>query len=184
MLFLKQQNSLRDAITASLNLDIFARHADRVRMANIAQMINVIQSMALTDGPKMVLTPTYYVYKMYVPFEDAQSIPLKLDSGRYRFGDISLPQIDGIAARAKDGKLWLALTNIDPNHSLDVDASVEGAQTGRAVGEVLTADAIDAVNTFDAPDSVTPKRYTVEATNNHLVLRLPPKSVTVVRLDP
>ena len=181
---LKQQNSLRDAITASISLDIFARHADRVRMANIAQMVNVIQSMILTDGPKMVLTPTYYIFKMYMPFQDAQFIPLKLDQGEYRFGDLKMAQVDGIAAKAKDGKVWLALTNIDPNQSIDIDASAQGVQAGRAVGEVLTASTVDAVNSFDAPPAVTPKPYNVEAMNNRLVLHLPPKSVIVVRLDP
>ena len=79
--FLVQQNSLRDAILAALNLNIFARHADRVRMANIAQMINVLQAMILTDKEKMVLTPTYYVFKMYVPFQDATFVPVTFDAG-------------------------------------------------------------------------------------------------------
>ena len=96
--FLVQQNSLRDAILASLNLNIFARHADRVRMANIAQMINVLQAMILTDKEKMLLTPTYYVFKMYVPFQDAT-----FDSGRFR------PRLDSsgrhhLAARGCDGR--------------------------------------------------------------------------------
>ena len=79
--FLVQQNSVRDAVLAALNLNIFARHADRVRMANIAQMINVLQAMILTDKEKMVLTPTYYVFKMYVPFQDATFIPVDLRRG-------------------------------------------------------------------------------------------------------
>ena len=87
--FLVQQNSLRDAILAALNLNIFARHADRVRMANIAQMINVLQAMILTDKEKMVLTPTYYVYKMYVPFQDATFVPVTFDAGTYTHGDIT-----------------------------------------------------------------------------------------------
>src|ERR1051325_11553929 len=89
--FLAQQNSQRDAVLAALNLNIFARHADRVRMANIAQMINVLQAMIFTDGPKMVLTPTYHVFRMYVPFQDATFVPVKLDAGSYKHGDIELP---------------------------------------------------------------------------------------------
>ena len=73
--FLVQQNSLRDAVLAALNLNIFARHADRVRMANIAQMVNVLQAMILTDKQRMLLTPTYHVFRMYVPFQDATFIP-------------------------------------------------------------------------------------------------------------
>ena len=102
--FLVQQNSLRDAILAALNLNIFARHADRVRMANIAQMINVLQSMILTDKEKMVLTPTYYVYKMYVPFQDATFVPVAFDAGTYTQGDISLPRVDALAARDAIGQ--------------------------------------------------------------------------------
>ena len=85
--FLVQQNSLRDAVLAALNLNIFARHADRVRMANIAQMINVLQAMILTDKEKMVLTPTYHVFKMYVPFQDATFVPVTFDAGTYTHGD-------------------------------------------------------------------------------------------------
>ena len=85
--FLVQQNSLRDAILAALNLNIFARHADRVRMSNIAQMINVLQAMIITDKEKMVLTPTYYVFKMYVPFQDATFVPVTFDAGTYKQGD-------------------------------------------------------------------------------------------------
>jgi len=92
--FLLQQNSLRDAILASLNLNIFARHADRVRMANIAQMINVIQAMILTDKEKMVLTPTYYVFKMYVPFQDATFVPINIDPGIVQRDGITLPRVD------------------------------------------------------------------------------------------
>ena len=98
--FLVQQNSLRDAILASLNLNIFARHADRVRMANIAQMINVLQAMILTDKEKMVLTPTYYVFKMYVPFQDATFIPVTFDAGTYTHGSVTLPRVDAIAAKS------------------------------------------------------------------------------------
>ena len=99
--FLVQQNSLRDAILAALNLNIFARHADRVRGANIAQMINVLQAMILTDKEKMVLTPTYYVFKMYVPFQDATFVPITFDAGTYTHGDVALPRVDAIAAKDK-----------------------------------------------------------------------------------
>jgi alpha-N-arabinofuranosidase len=183
-MFLKQQNSLRDALAASLNLNIFARHADRVRMTNIAQMVNVLQGMILTDNEKMVLTPTYYVYKMYVPFQDAQSVPITFESAEYKFENISLPQVDAIAARAKDGKIWLALTNLDPNHPADIATSVQGITPRMAVGEVLSAARMDAINTFDVPGTVAPKAISVQTVGGKLELHLPPKSVTVVSLEP
>ena len=124
--FLVQQNSMRDAILAALNLNIFARHADRVRMANIAQMINVLQAMIMTDKEKMVLTPTYYVFKMYVPFQDATFVPVTFDAGTYKQGDITLPRVDAIAARDTSGKLWLEITNLDPDQAVDIETSLTG----------------------------------------------------------
>ena len=115
--FLVQQNSQRDAILAALNLNIFARHADRVRGANIAQMINVLQAMILTDKEKMVLTPTYYVFKMYVPFQDSTFVPVTFDAGTYTHENITLPRVDAMAAKDKDGKFWLEFTNLDPNQT-------------------------------------------------------------------
>lgn len=182
--FLMQQNSLRDAIIAALDLNIFARHADRVRMTNIAQMVNVLQAMILTDGPKMVLTPTYYVYRMYAPFQDAELIPATFDAGVYSAGGLSMPQVDAIAARDKQGKLWLAVTNLDPNRSADISAAIDGAAARLATGEVLTAARVDAVNTFDSPDVVKPQPVSFQAVDGRIPLHLPPKSITVVSLEP
>jgi alpha-L-arabinofuranosidase len=183
-LHLQQQNSLRDGIAAAMNLNIFARHADRVRMANIAQMVNVLQAMILTDGPKMVLTPTYHVFKMYVPFQDATLLPVTFNAGEYKFDRIVLPKIDAIAARGKDGKVWLSLTNLDPANAAEVSASVPGVAASRAEGEVLTAASFNTVNTYEAPGAVAPKPFSASARNGSLTLRLPPHSVTVVRLEP
>src|SRR6185437_672686 len=137
--FLAQQNSLRDAVLAALNLNIFARHAERVRMANIAQMINVLQAMILTDKEKMVLTPTYYVYKMYVPFQDAAFVPVSYDAGTYTQGDITLPRVDAIAAKDSTGKLWLEVTNVDPDQSVEIEAGLAGITAKSATGQTLTA---------------------------------------------
>ena len=178
--FLVQQNSLRDAILAALNLNIFAQHADRVRMANIAQMINVLQAMILTDKEKMVLTPTYYVYEMYVPFQDATFVPVTFDAGTYTHDGISLPRVDAIAAKDKAGKLWLAITNVDPNQSAELEVSLAGINAKSAAGETLTAPKVDSVNTFDAPNTVVPKPISAKAQDGKLTLELAPKSVTVI----
>jgi alpha-L-arabinofuranosidase len=183
-LYLEQQNSLRDALLASVNLNIFARHADRVRMANIAQMINVLQSMIMTDKEKMLLTPTYYTYKMYVPFQDATYLPIEYDAGKYKSGDIEVPQLDVIAAQARDGSVWLALTNLDATRSIDLVPAIPGVKSSGATGEVLTAAKIDAVNTFERPDSVVPRPYKATAKDGKLVLHLAPRSLIVVRLNP
>jgi alpha-N-arabinofuranosidase len=181
--FLVQQNSLRDAVLAALNLNIFARHAERVRGANIAQMINVLQAMILTDKEKMVLTPTYHVFEMYVPFQDATFVPVAFDAGTYSHGDISLPRLDAIAARDAAGKLWLALTNVDPNQALDVEAGLAGITARSGAGQTLTAPRVDSVNTFEAPDAVVPKAVTARVQGGKLALTLPPKSVTVISVE-
>jgi alpha-N-arabinofuranosidase len=177
--FLVQQNSLRDAVLAALNLNIFARHAERVRMANIAQMVNVLQAMIMTDGAKMVLTPTYHVFRMYVAFQDAAFVPVRFDAGTYTHGDITLPRLDAIAARDAAGKLWLALTNVDPDRSVTVDARLSGVTPRSAAGETLTAPRVDSVNSFEAPSAVTPKPIVQGGT---LALTLEPKSVTVISI--
>lgn len=181
--FLAQQNSLRDAVLAALNLNIFARHADRVRMANIAQMINVLQAMILTDKEKMVLTPTYYVYKMYVPFQDATFVPVSFDAGTYTHNGITLPSIDAIAARDKAGKLWLAIANVDPNQPAEIEVSLAGVNAKSAAGETLSAPKVDSVNTFDTPNTVVPKAVSAKAQDGKLALELAPKSVTVIAVE-
>jgi alpha-N-arabinofuranosidase len=180
--FLVQQNSIRDAILASLNLNIFARHAERVRGANIAQMINVLQAMIMTDKEKMVLTPTYHVFKMYLPFQDATFIPVTFNAEAYTNGDIKLPRIDAIAAQDATGKLWLELTNVDPNEFVEIEVNSSGIRANTASGETLTAPRVDSVNTFDAPNTVTPKPITANIQNGKLTIKLEPKSVTVVSL--
>ena len=181
--FLVQQNTQRDAILAALNLNIFARHADRVRMANIAQMINVLQAMILTDKDKMVLTPTYHVFKMYVPFQDATFVPVDFDGGFYTHGRIALPRVDAITAKDKAGKLWLAFTNVDPNQPAEIEANLAGITAKSAVGQTLSAPQVDSVNTFEAPQAVTPRPVSAKVQGGKLALRLEPKSVTVVSVE-
>lgn len=181
--FLVQQNSLRDAILAAVNLNIFARHADRVHMANIAQMINVLQAMILTDKEKMLLTPTYYVFKMYVPFQDATLVPVAFDGGTCTHDKITLPRVDAIAAKDKAGKLWIEITNVDPNEPAEIEVNLAGITAKSAAGETLTAAKVDSVNTFDAPNTVVPKPISVKVQGGKLALKLEPKSVTVVSVE-
>ena len=180
--YLEQENSQRDAIIAALNFNIFARHADRVRGANVAQMINVLQAMILTDKEKMVLTPTYHAFRMYVPFQDSVRLSTQYDAGVYKEGNIRLPRIDAISARDDKGRIWLAVTNIDPNQSVDIDLSLLGKSIAKAEGEILQAPAIDSVNSFAKPDLVSPKNISLKASNGKLKFTIAPQSVTVVSL--
>jgi alpha-N-arabinofuranosidase len=182
--FLAQQNSLRDAILAALNLNIFARHADRVRMANIAQMVNVLQAMILTAKEKMVLTPTYHVFRMYVPFQDASRVEASFDAGTYTHGDVALPRVDALAARDAGGRVHLALINVDAQRPVTVAASVTGFTPRSAAGETLSAPQVDSVNTFEAPLTVAPRKVTPVVQGGKVTLTLEPRSVTVVTLSP
>ena len=178
--FLEQQNSQRDAIIAALNINIFARHADRVRMANIAQMINVLQAMILTDHERMVLTPTYHIFKMYVPFQDATFVPVEMKRENFQVGDISLPRLDAVAARSTSGQLWLAITNVDPARPARVELTDPAIKS--AVGTILTSPRSDSVNTFENATVVSPKPMTGQLSDHKVTLALPPHSVAVVAL--
>jgi alpha-N-arabinofuranosidase len=178
--FLEQQNSLRDAIIAALNINIFARHADRVRMANIAQMVNVLQAMILTDANKLVLTPTYHVFRMYVPFQDATFVPVTFDAGSYVNGDITLPRVDAIAAKDKNGKTWLAVTNVHASEPTRLELV---SRAKRAAGHLLSGPKVDSVNTFEAPATVAPKPIVASSIGTKIVLDVPPHSVAVLALE-
>jgi len=180
--FLYQQNTLRDALVAALHFNIFHKHTDRVKMANLAQMVNVLQAVILTDKDRMILTPTYYAFDLYKPFRGATHIPVSYEAPKYTHGDITLPALDISAAKATDGTIWLALVNLDPNRPLEVDTQTLGLKATSATGRTLTADRIDAHNTFDDPSVVAPKPYVAKADGKGLVLKLAPKSVTVVQL--
>lgn len=181
--FLQQQNSMRDGIIAALNLNIFARHADRVRLTNIAQMTNVLQAMILTQEEKMVLTPTYHIFKMYLPFQDATFVPVTFDAGSYVQGDVTLPRVDAVAVRDTQGKLWLSVTNLDPDKPVRIDANIAGANARSARGQVLTAAKVDSVNTFENPNAIAPKPIAGKVSKGVVTLELPGKSVAVVQID-
>jgi alpha-N-arabinofuranosidase len=171
-----QQNSLRDALVAAVSFNIFHSHTDRVKMANIAQMVNVLQAMALTDGPRMVLTPTYHAFDLYRPFKGATPLNATLNAPTFSTGDVELPTVQVSAARGADGKLVLALVNLHPDRAARVTTNL----TAAAKGQVLTAPAMDAHNTFQQPQAVAPAPYSAKPGPQGLVLELPPKSIVVV----
>ncbi|MFC1525425.1 alpha-N-arabinofuranosidase [Candidatus Latescibacterota bacterium] len=182
--FLYQQNSLRDALVASVTLDIFNRHCRRVTGGNIAQTINVLQAMALTDGPKMTLTPTYHVFDMYTPHHDAVGLPVHVACDAYQDNDDSIPQLSASATRAAQGTVTLTITNLHPNNTAEVPCAIHGLDVKSATARVLTADTITAHNTFDSPDTVAPVQYDgAIVKGGDLLLKLPPRSVTAVSVE-
>jgi len=182
--FLVQQNTLRDAIVAGINLNIFNDHCDRVVMANIAQMINVLQAMILTDGPKMILTPTYDVFEMYKVHQDATLIPTEVSAPPYALEDLDIPRLSVSASRDLSGKLHVSIVNLDPDQSADVTTDISGFKADHVSGSILTAAAMNAHNTFDDPDAVHPVDFTgFETKPDGLLLHLPAKSVVMLEIS-
>lgn len=184
--FLYQQNTIRDAIVAALNFNVFHKYPQRVQMTNIAQMVNVLQAMILTDKEKMLLTPTYHAYKMYRPFQNATAVKLTTTKQDfYQLADNKLPMISASAATATDGKLYLSLVNIDPNNASQVQVSFDGNshQYRHAKGSLLTATNIDQHNTFDKPEQVKPTHYSTSSKSGLFTFKVPAKSIIVVAIE-
>ena len=183
--FLYQQNALRDALVAGVHLNIFNRHADRVRMANIAQTVNVLQSMILTEreGDAFVLTPTYHVFEMFKGHQDAELLTIALDAGQYSYGGETIPALSASASR-KDGRILLTLVNMDPDNGRTVESSVEGGRPTSLTSRILTAGSMNAHNTFEQPEVVVPRRFDgAELDGNRIRLRIPPMSVVAVEIE-
>ncbi|MBN1403804.1 MAG: alpha-N-arabinofuranosidase [Opitutales bacterium] len=182
--FLRQQNTLRDSMVAALNLHIFHAHADRVRMANIAQMVNVLQAMILTEGPEMVLTPTYHVFEMYKVHQGGTFIPVSISTPDYVCGDERIPAVYATATMNAEGTLFLSLVNVDPNKAQSVSCSFEGYTVSGVSGRILTAPAMDSENSFEQPDVVKPVAFdgaSVEA--GSLRVEMPAKSILVLEIE-
>jgi len=180
--FLVQQNTLRDALVAAVNLDLFIAHAERVRMANIAQMVNVLQAMVLTDGPRMLLTPTYHAFDLYKAFQGARRLPLQLEAPEYAHGEWHMPGLHGAAGLGSDGTVHAAFVNLDPQRAVRLRLAVGGRDAAGASAIVLTAPAINSHNSFGEPPAVAPRPCDcVTPSAGGLVLLLPPHSL--VRID-
>ncbi len=182
--FLYQQNTMRDAIVAGLNLNIFHAHAQRVRMTNIAQMINVLQAMVLTDKERMLVTPTYHVFEMYKPFQNATTLATEFTPPSYQHGDVTIPALSLSAARGADGAIHLALVNTDPNKPARLAARIVGATSAaRLEARVLVTPAMNTHNTFDKPDAVRPAPFKGAKRNGDTwTFELPARSVVVATL--
>ncbi|TWU30401.1 alpha-N-arabinofuranosidase [Bythopirellula polymerisocia] len=179
-----QQNSLRDALVAGLNFHIFQQHHERVKLCNIAQTVNVLQAMILTEGPKMLLTPTYHAFEMCKVHQDTKYLPVKLESPRYSLGSESIPAVSVSASRATDGTVYISLVNTHALESVDLKCQLADIDASQVAGRVLTADALDAHNTFDQPNRVEPSEFSdcsISATT--LNTTLPPHSLVVLTLS-
>jgi len=184
--FLFQQNSMRDALIAATTLDIFNHNADRVKMANIAQTVNVLQAMILTNGNKMVLTPTYHVFNMYKVHGNATLVPAMLSCEKYSFGNESIPAISQTVSKNADGRLHVTVSNLNPNKEIALSVELYGKTPVKIKsGTLLTAPMFNSVNTFDKPETVKPvefKGYKI-ISGNLLEVTLPAKSVITLEIE-
>jgi len=180
--FLFQQNTLRDALVAGINLNIFNNHADRIKMTNIAQAVNVLQSVILTKGDEMVLTPTYYIFKMYSVHQDAKLIPINLETEKYEMDGQSVPAVNA-SASVKDGVTSITLCNLNPNKPENVEIDIPGKNFTSSTGEIVTAKNMNDDNDFGEDEKVTSKTFEVQKPKNgKLTVELPSKSVVLVQL--
>jgi alpha-L-arabinofuranosidase len=182
--FLYQQNTLRDAIVAGINLNIFHQHCDRVAMTNIAQMVNVLQAMILTDKERMIVTPTFEVFEMYKVHQGARLIPLDVSAPEYKLGDQAIASLSASASLDAAGKIHISIVNLDPNRRAEVSMQIDGFEGKGVVGRVLTADTMDARNTFEQPSAVKAAKFLgFEMTDAGMSLHLPGKSVVVLEIQ-
>jgi alpha-N-arabinofuranosidase len=185
--FLYQQNTIRDALVAALTLHIFHDHCDRVQMANIAQTVNVLQAMILTEGESMLLTPTYHVFEMYKVHQGAAALQMKTDSQPYRVDGKEISQISASASKNSEGLLHISLCNVSHEDGAEVEIELRGMEESKissVQGRVLTSGVMDEHNTFDQPERVSPVQFdSFKMDGKLLTVILPPMSVVILAVE-
>jgi alpha-N-arabinofuranosidase len=181
--FLFQQNTMRDAMIAGVTLNIFHNHADRVRMANLAQAVNVLQAVVLTEGEKMLLTPTYHVMEMYNVHQDAKLIPMTLKSNDYVFEGEKLAAVSASASKDSLGRTHISLVNIDAKKDQEVTIALKGGKYNTVTGRILISAKLQDFNSFSSPDKIKPQTFKgASLKGNSLQVKMPPFSVVVLEL--
>ncbi|MHA2180193.1 MAG: alpha-N-arabinofuranosidase [Promethearchaeota archaeon] len=185
--FLYQQNTLADALVASLHLDIFNNHCNRVHMANIAQTVNVLQSMILTEGKKKLLTPTYHVFDMYKVHQENSLLPMRIKSEEHTHGTITIAAIHGSTSIDSDNQLYVSLCNTNPSDSIEIEIEFSDfvLENREIKAKILTSEEMDAHNTFDAPETIKPvefpkKHLSIKGTT--LSFKMPSKAVLIIKI--
>ncbi|MBC7874946.1 MAG: alpha-N-arabinofuranosidase [Ferruginibacter sp.] len=181
--FLYQQNSLRDALIAASTLNIFNNHCDRVKLANLAQTVNVLQALILTKGNQMLVTPTYHVFDMYKVHMDAKWLPVQINSPLYQSGTQKIPAVNISASRDSLGVIHISLVNIDPVNTIRVKTILQGASWKQTNASILTSGHFTDINAFDNPFKIKPVEFKgVKREGDYLSVALPAKSIVVIEL--
>ena len=182
--FLYQQNTLRDALTSGLTLNIFNNHSDRVRMANIAQTVNVLQAVILTNETSLVLTPTYHVFDLYQPHKEASMLPYHLESPEYSLDDESLTSLSVSCSKSENGTVNITIVNIDPVNALELETNLPGMDAKKVVGKIITSDKINDRNTFEQTDKVVIAGFDdAKISKGKIAANIPAKSVVLLQVN-
>lgn len=180
---LYQQNTMRDALVASSSFDIFNSHADRIGMANIAQMINVLQAMILTKGDKMVLTPTYHVFKMYAPHQNADYIPVNYVSPKYTLNGESIDAVNMTLSK-KSNEFYLTISNKDCKNKQTITLDLSKLKASQiASAKILTSKKFNDFNSFEAPQTIKPADFKgASVKKGILTIELPAMSIVSISM--
>jgi len=181
--FLYQQNTLRDALVAGIHFNLFNNHCDRVQMANIAQIVNVLQSVILTEGKEILLTPTYHIFDMFKVHQDAECLSLEFESPDYIYNGEKIPQLSVSSSRDKDGKIHISICNLSPVQDTEIDIDLRGSVVQSVTGDILTSQEMNARNTFENPNNLKIEEFrNVHLENNRVKGTIPSKSVVVLEI--
>ena len=183
--FLYQQNSMRDALIAASTLNIFNNYSSRVRMANLAQAINVLQSLVLTDKEKILLTPTYYIFKMYKVHQEAHLLESNVSVSDYQYGTESIPGVNVSASKGENGKIHVSVVNLNPDKAIPASVILNGYTAKQIKGEVLTSASYADYNSFDKPDKIVTKEYKgfKKESDGKITMKLPPLSIVTLEIQ-
>ena len=181
--FLFQQNTLRDALVAGLSLNYFNERCERIKMANIAQTVNVLQSLIFTREDKILLTPTYHIFEMYKVHHDATLLPVDLGCGDYEYNGKKLPALCASASRNTDGVIHISIVNIHPEKDTELTIDLRGMNITNASGRILTSENVTDHNTFENPEKIKPEIFkNIKLNKNVITATIPAKSVIMLEI--
>jgi alpha-N-arabinofuranosidase len=182
---LHQLNTLRDAMVAAVTLNVFNRYPERIQMANIAQIVNVLQSMILTDADRMVLTPSYHVFDLYKIHQQAVSLPLDIVVDKREIRGRQVGMVNASASRAEDGTINITLANIDLDNARGVEIDLAAFTPRTVQGRMITAANVTDHNTYDDPHRIEPEPFSgARIENGRLICRMPAKSIVSLQIKP
>jgi alpha-N-arabinofuranosidase len=154
-------------------------------MANIAQIVNVLQALILTKDGDMLLTPTYHVFDMFKVHKDAQLLPVSLSSPDYISGDNKVPAVNASASKDENGNINITLVNVDPNNAIEINCELRGKKFTTFSGKIITAGTVQSHNTFEDKEAVKMKSFDDFTSNGNIIkIKMPAKSIRVsAKLD-